>query len=87
MNLSDVKLKLFKAEILNLTFIDEFGEHIGDNLPGDRSIFRRDRAELHVAAKSIKDVADFLQSHSINATSIAEVDILLEVSNESNSNL
>ncbi len=77
MNLSEIQLKLFRVYVKNLSYIDQYGEHIGDNLPteeGDFSFINY----LNVSGYTMNDVSRFLFTHNIIPIKIEEVSILLQ---------
>ena len=79
MNLSEVRTKLYKVKISNIPSQDEFGIHIGDNMPPrDFKMPIPSIDDLYVAGKDTKDAVDFLTSHNINILQIEEVSVLEE---------
>ena len=76
MNLSEVKLKLFRVKSNNITVYDAFGIHIGDNTP--TSNIRNMREILYVAGESMDQVIKYLFINKIHATQIVEMGILLD---------
>lgn len=76
MNLSNIKLRLFKATISNYVYADAFGVHIGDDLPKEKDVLIS-ICSLYIAGYSISEVTSLLADHKIYATDIREISTLL----------
>ena len=91
MNLPNIKLKLFEVKVKNTIYNEAFRKHVGDCLPNDKSIMEytgykeeyieleyAQKKEIFVIGKSLGQVASLLESLSIKAHQITELDIILD---------
>jgi len=78
MNLTEVRMKLFKVKVSEIAVQDAFGIHIGDNLPTrNPDVPLHIIKNIYIAGVNVKDAVDFLSKHKIDISAIEEVSILL----------
>jgi len=87
MNLTNVKLRLFKVTVGCISFSDALGVHIGSkdlktDLPG-KSVRFTMIDHLYVSGYSMHQVTKFLKFNRIYSTKIKEVSKLLDATKES----
>ena len=76
MNLSNITLKLFRAEQCGFSKIDAEGIHVGSNISGEATPHKNVEF-LYVAAYSMEQAVSFLGSHEIYPQKIECIDSLL----------